>query len=186
MAKKKILAIVGSLRKNSWNKQLAEAAGQYLADKADFEILEYADIPFMNEDLEADLPASIQRVRDKVKEADGLWFFTPEYNHFFSGVLKNLLDWLSRIQPDGSPAVITGKPAAISGATPGGGATLVAQDMLVVVLSFLNLKLMNQPRLGVARVHDQSEDGKLKLTASQPYLEKQADAFLKFLDEVTK
>lgn len=186
MAKKKILAIVGSLRKESWNRQLAEAVGQYLGDKADFEILEYADIPFMNEDLEADPPAAIQRVRAKVQEADGLWFFTPEYNHSYSGVLKNLIDWLSRPLNDGSRPVIIGKPAAISGASMGGGATFVAQDLLVMLLSFLNLQIMNQPRLGIGNVQDQAENGKLKLVSSQPYLEKQADAYLKFLDQAAQ
>lgn len=184
MAKKKILAIVGSLREGSWNRQLAEAAGQYLGDKVDFEILDYADIPFMNEDLEADPPASIQRVRDKVQAADGLWFFTPEYNHSYPGVLKNLIDWLSRPLNDGSRAVIIGKPAAISGASMGGGGTVVAQDLLAMLLSMLNLKIMNQPRLTIARVQEQAEDGKLKLTDSQAYLEKQADAYLKFLDQI--
>jgi len=129
----KIVAVVGSLRRESYNRQLALAAKEMLKGKADFEILEYQDIPFMNQDIEFPAPDSIKRVRAQVKAADGLWFFSPEYNHFFPGVLKNLIDWLSRQISETEPQVLAGKPAALkrhhdwdsgdaSGAGPSGGA----------------------------------------------------------------
>lgn len=180
---KKILAIVGSLRKNSWNRQVAEAAKEMLAGEAEFEILDYSEVPMMNEDWEANPPAAVSKAREKVAEADGLWFFTPEYNHGIPGVLKNLIDWLSRPLPNGDRAVILGKKAAISGATVGGGSTYVAQDLLVMTLSVLNLDIMNQPRTAIGKVHEQSENGKLKLGESKTFLEKQAKSFLNFLDK---
>lgn len=88
MKKIKILAIVGSLRKDSLNRQLALAAKDIIGDRADFEILEYADVPLMNEDIEFPATEPVKRVREKVKEADGIWFFSPEYNHFSPGCLK--------------------------------------------------------------------------------------------------
>ncbi len=86
----KILAIVGSLRKESYNRQLALTAKEIIGDRADFALLEYSDIPLMNQDIEYPAPEAVKRARDAVKSADGIWFFTPEYNHFFPGVLKKL------------------------------------------------------------------------------------------------
>lgn len=183
MAKKQILAIVGSLREKSWNRQLAEAAQAYLAGKADVKILKYDDLPYMNEDIEFPTPEPVQRVRDEFNAADGIWIFTPEYNHAYPGVLKNLIDWLSRPQGEDKGQVWKGKPVAIAGTTPGGGGTLVAQDILVMTLSLLNAKIMNQPRLSISHVTEQAEGDQLTLTSSQEYLEKEADAFLKFLEK---
>lgn len=182
MEKTKLIAIVGSLRKNSYNRQLALAAKAVIGERADFELLDYSDVPLFNEDLEYPAPEAVERVREKIKAADGVWFFTPEYNHFFTGVLKNLLDWLSRPVSAKEPRVVIGKPAAISGASPGMNGTALAQDHLVTLISFLNMKVMNAPRLVIPHVMQQlNEEGKLNLTVSAPYLEKQADAFLDFI-----
>ncbi|HWQ58484.1 MAG TPA: NADPH-dependent FMN reductase [Clostridia bacterium] len=178
----KILAIVGSLRKDSYNRQLALIAKETVGERAEFELLEYADIPHMNEDIEFPAPEAVARVRAKVKEADGVWFFTPEYNHFFPGVLKNLIDWLSRPASDAERQVLSGKPAAISGTSPGTGGTVCAQDHLVTLLSFLNMRIMNVPRLTIPNAGQQlDENDKLVLTSSKKYLERQAEAFIRFL-----
>ena len=182
MEKISILAIVGSLRKDSFNRQLALAARELIGDRADLTLLEYQDLPLMNEDIEFPTPAAVQRVRDQVKSADGIWFFTPEYNHFFSGVLKNLIDWLSRPISGKEPQVLAGKPAAISGISLTMAGTSLAQDHLVTLISFLNMDVMNIPRLTIPYARQQVDDqGKLKLKASHPYLEKQVDAFIKFV-----
>ena len=97
---KKVLLIVGSLRKESFNLQLAKLAEEMLKDKTQVSILYYADLPFMNQDMEFPAPESVARVRQEVLAADGIWIFSPEYNYQIPGVLKNLLDWLSR--PPGS------------------------------------------------------------------------------------
>lgn len=177
----RILAVVGSLREQSLNRQLAVLAGQALGDRAVFEILDYRDVPLFDQDEEFPAPAAVARVRRQVLQADGLWFFSPEYNHFFPGVLKNLVDWLSRPPAPGEPQVLAGKPAALSGISPGQGATLQAQDHLVTLLSFLDVRLMNAPRLAIPRAAEQLTDGKLILRDSAPYLQRQADAFLAFI-----
>lgn len=182
MKKIKILAIVGSLRKESYNRQLALAVKELIGERADFTLLEYGDIPLMNQDIEYPAPEDVKRARDEVKSADGIWFFTPEYNHFFSGVLKNLIDWLSRPISDKETQVLAGKPAAISGISPGMSGTGLAQDHLVTLISFLNMDVMNSPRLTIPNAMQQFDSrGKLDLNTSEPYLEKQINAFLNFI-----
>lgn len=178
----KMLAIVGSLRKDSFNQQLALAAKEVIGDRADFKFLEFHDVPMMNQDVEFPAPEAVKRVREEVKSSDGIWFFTPEYNHFFPGVLKNLIDWLSRPVSHQEPQVLAGKPAAISGITPGMSGTGIAQDHLVTLISFLNMKVMNVPRLTIPNAMQLLDsEGKLVRKASYPYLEKQANAFLDFI-----
>lgn len=136
----------------------------------------------MNQDIEYPAPEAVKRVRDAVKSADGIWFFTPEYNHFFPGVLKNLNDWLSRPISDKEPQVLAGKPAAISGISPGMSGTGLAQDHFVTLISFLNMNVMNVPRLTIPNAMRYVDNqGKLILKTGYPYLEKQAHAFISFV-----
>lgn len=182
MEKMKILAIVGSLRKDSYNYQLVEAVKAEIGVRAEVTILDYQDVPFFNQDYEFPAPDAVKRVREIVKTADGIWFFSPEYNHFFSGVLKNLLDWLSRPISKTEKGVLIGKPATVSGITPGMSGTLVAQDHLISLISFLNMKVLNAPRLAIAYAQQQLDaEGKLKLTTSYPYLKDQVEAFIDFI-----
>ncbi len=88
---------MGSLHKNGFNNQLAEEAKARIGDRAEVKFLNYADVPFFNQDEEfPNLPAAVAAARKAVVEADGVWIFSPEYNYSYPGVLKNLLDWLSR------------------------------------------------------------------------------------------
>lgn len=183
MEQKRIVAIVGSLREHSYNRQLALAAKKIVADRAIFDIIEYADVPLMNQDIEYPAPDAVRRVREQIKSADGVWIFTPEYNHSYPGVLKNLIDWLSRPVSKEERQVLSNKPVAISGASPGMGGTLIAQDLLVMLLSMLSANVMNTPRLAIPSITQQADEkGNLALTTSLPYLQRQADAFLKFIE----
>ena len=183
MEQKRIAAIVGSLRKNSYNRQLALAAKEIVGDRAIFDIIDYADVPMLNQDIEYPAPDAVRHVREQIRAADGIWFFTPEYNHSYPGVLKNLIDWLSRPISKEERQVLIKKPVAISGASPGMGGTLIAQDLLVMLLSTLNASVMNAPRLTIPNVAQQADEtGHLMLTTSLPYLQRQADAFLRFIE----
>jgi len=182
MERPEILAIVGSLRKESLNRQLAVTMGELLGDRAGFTLLDYSDVPLLNQDMEYPAPEPVRRVREAVKAADGLWFFTPEYNHTFPGVLKNLIDWLSRPVSETERQVLSRKLVAISGITPGMSGTATAQDQLVMLLSLLNTRIMNFPRLTIPNGKTQTDGaGRLKLTDSLPFAADQAEKYLRFL-----
>ena len=190
MKKIKITAIVGSLRRDSYNRQLALETARIInglatdpaSEPIEFELLDYSDVPLMNQDIEYPAPEAVKRVRGIIKSSDGIWFFTPEYNHFFPGVLKNLIDWLSRPISESEGQVLKGKPAAFSGITPGLSGTGIAQDHFVTLISLLNMKVMNQPRLTIPYAMQQiDQNGKLALTTSAPLLEKQVETFLEFI-----
>ncbi|MBQ3875310.1 MAG: NAD(P)H-dependent oxidoreductase, partial [Bacteroidaceae bacterium] len=93
---KKVLFVVGSLRKQSFNRQVSEFVKILLDGKVQVSELDYADIPFVNQDIEFPTPPSVDRVRKQITEADAIWVFTPEYNYSYPSVVKNLFDWLSR------------------------------------------------------------------------------------------
>lgn len=179
-----IMIIVGSLRKHSYNMQLAQAAKSLVGEHVQMDILDYHDIPYMNEDIEFPTPNCIQSIRNQIAAADGIWIFSPEYNHAYPGVLKNLLDWLSRPDALGN-RVLNRKPTALSGITPGMSGTGVAQDMLVTLCSFLNMNLMNMPRLTIPNALTQVEGNTLVLKESLPYLQAQYDAFIAFIKAQT-
>lgn len=185
MEKPKILGIVGSLRADSYNRQLALATGALLGDRAEFTLLDYREVPLFNQDIEIPAPEAVRQAREAVKAADGLWFFTPEYNHSFPGVLKNLVDWLSRPVSDTERQVLSRRAAAISGITTGMGGTLIAQDQLVMLLSLLNVRIMNFPRVAVPGAKQQLDaQGRLSLSeTSLGFLTKQVDAYLNFLSK---
>ena len=113
----KVLMIVGSLRGNSFNFALAQEIQKIIGNRAEVSYLDYSDIPYMNQDGESPAPDAVVRVREEVKKADGIWICSPEYNGSIPGVLKNLLDWLSRpfMQGDAQvSAVVKGKMVTIS------------------------------------------------------------------------
>ena len=111
----RILALVGSLRAGSHNRQLAEAAVKFAPEGASVELFEgLAEIPFYNEDIdvEGSVPAAAAKLRAAAQAADAFLLFSPEYNGTIPAVLKNAIDWLSR--PYGAGA-LSGKPVAVVG-----------------------------------------------------------------------
>lgn len=156
----KIAAFTGSLRKDSYNKAVLRAAGELLPDNAVIDIIDLADIPFLNEDEEAKgLPRTVKAFREKLFEADALLISTPEYNFSVPPVLKNALDWASR----GEDLPLYGKPAAIVSASPSrlGGARV--QYHLRQVCVSLNIIALNKPEVLIAHA-DEKFDREGKLT----------------------
>ncbi|MFI6873729.1 NAD(P)H-dependent oxidoreductase [Streptomyces sp. NPDC050400] len=124
----RILALVGSLRAGSTNRQLAEAAVKLAPEGAEVDLFEgLADIPFYNEDIdvEGSVPATAAKLRAAAQGADAFLLVTPEYNGTIPAVLKNAIDWLSR--PYGAGA-FTGKPVAVVGTAFGQFGGVWAQD----------------------------------------------------------
>jgi chromate reductase len=112
--KMKLVAIVGSLRKDSYNRQLANTIQKRYADQFELEILDIGLLPHYNQDEENNPALSVLEFKKKVKEADGVIMITPEYNWSIPGVFKNALDWLSRVDK-----VLIGKPVMTAGAATG-------------------------------------------------------------------
>ena len=148
---KKVLMIVGSFRKNSFNHQLAKQAEAMLSGKAEVGFLQFGDLPFMNQDIEFPAPESVARVRQAVQEADGIWIFSPEYNYQIPGVLKNLLDWLSRpLVPNDweRGSAVKGKPVTISGVA-GKSAAAGVRKQLSALLEVMSMKLVGGQGYGI-------------------------------------
>jgi chromate reductase len=146
----KIVGICGSLRQASYNKAALRVAGEVLPPDMTLETAEIGDFPLYNADLQAGgFPAPVQRVAGQIKAADGLLFVTPEYNFSISGVLKNAVDWLSRL----SPQPCDDKPVAMMGAAAGALGTGRAQYDLRRICVFLNMHPLNKPEVFIGAAH---------------------------------
>ena len=139
---KKVLFIVGSLRKGSYNRQLAEIAEKKLAGKAEVNELDFHTLPFLNQDLEYPESELVHVIREEVKQADLHAFFTTEYNHSIPSQVKNLVDTLSRpvVPNDYSSVVIKGKKAVLFG-TSGSSAAQFSRNTLRELLTFVGAEV---------------------------------------------
>lgn len=150
--KKIILFISGSLRKGSYNLQLLRKASSILEEHFECRFLSYDDIPYLDQDVEFPPPLTVERVRTEVESASVVWISTPEYNHSYSGVLKNLLDWLSRPREADNydSAVIRGKLIALSAVagSSGGSFALGKLEELMEMFSCSVIKSMVKVALG--------------------------------------
>ena len=140
-----IAVIVGSLRKQSYNRRLAEALTRLPeAGGHDFHFAEIGDLPLYNQDYDDDQPAQVKRFKREIIDADALIFVTPEYNRSIPGVLKNAIDHASR--PYGKSAWM-GKAAGMLGISPGAMGTALAQQHLRNVLAALNVQVLGLPEV---------------------------------------
>jgi chromate reductase, NAD(P)H dehydrogenase (quinone) len=144
MSKYDVLMVVGSLRKESFNRRLSKALAALAPTHIAMREFRIDDIPLYNQDLEPRMPDAVQRAKREVEAAHGVLFVTPEYNRSMPGVMKNVIDWVSR--PYGHSSW-KGKPAAIAGTTTGAIGTAVAQSHLRSVLTILEMPLMTQPEI---------------------------------------
>ena len=146
----KILGFCGSLRAGSYNKAALKVADEMKPTDMALELAELGDFPLYNADVQAKgFPAPVERVAAQIREADGLLFVTPEYNFSVSGVLKNGIDWLSRL----SPQPFDDKPVAIMGAAAGALGTGRAQYELRRICVFLNMHPLNKPEVFIGAAH---------------------------------
>ncbi|HEY3644076.1 MAG TPA: NAD(P)H-dependent oxidoreductase [Gammaproteobacteria bacterium] len=154
----KVLAMVGSLRKGSYNKLLLQAAIELKPKDMQIESGDIGEIPLYDEDVrEKGFPAPVQKLREQLRAADALLFVTPEYNYTIPGVLKNAIDWCSR--PPEQP--FNDKPAAMLGASISRLGTARAQYHLRQSCVYLNIHVLNQPEVMVADAAKHFEAGKL-------------------------
>lgn len=144
MATYRIATVVGSLRKDSFNRQLARAVERLAPAELAFEPLEIGDLPLYNQDDDANPHSSVRRIKSQIAAAHGLLFVTPEYNRSVPGVLKNAIDHASR--PYGQNAW-AGKPAGIIGISISAAGTAMAQQHLRNMLAYLDVPTLGQPEV---------------------------------------
>jgi chromate reductase, NAD(P)H dehydrogenase (quinone) len=136
----RVLAVSGSLRESSFNTSLLRAALEAAPDGVEVELWEgIGELPLYDDDLEADVPESVQRLRDDWAAADAILFSTPEYNGSVPGGLKNAIDWASRPRLE---AVLRNKPVAVVGASTGQFGALWAQQDLKRILGVAGARVV--------------------------------------------
>jgi len=137
----RVLGISGSLRRDSYNAALLRHVGKlFEAEGAEFEIYSgLREIPAYDEDYDTeDAPEAVLRIREAVREADAVFFVTPEYNSSIPGALKNALDWVSRPL---ATSALRYKPVAVIGASSGMFGAVWAQAELRKVLSAIGARV---------------------------------------------
>jgi chromate reductase, NAD(P)H dehydrogenase (quinone) len=144
MNKYNIAVIVGSLRKDSFNRKLANAIVRLAPSEFTFKQVQIGDLPLYNQDDDTNQAESVKRLKNEIKAAQGLLFVTPEYNRSMPGVLKNAIDHASR--PYGQSAW-AGKPAGVLGTSIGVIGTALAQQHLRNVLAYLDVPTLGQPEV---------------------------------------
>ena len=142
MAQYTIAVVVGSLRKDSFNKKLAKALEALFPAEFNFTHLRIDDLPLYNQDDDGNQSAQVKRLKGEITAAQGLLFVTPEYNRSVPGVLKNAIDHASR--PYGQNAW-AGKPAGVIGISVGAIGTALAQQHLRNMLAYLDVPVLGQP-----------------------------------------
>ena len=138
----RIAVVVGSLRRDSFNRKLATAIVKLARPEFSFQQAQIGDLPLYNQDDDSHQAASVQRLKAEIKAAQGLLFVTAEYNRSIPGVLKNAIDQASR--PYGQSAW-EGKPAGVLGVSVGAIGTSAAQQHLRNVLAYLDVPTLGQP-----------------------------------------
>jgi chromate reductase len=138
----RIAVVIGSIRKDSLNRRFADALARLAPPEFSFMHVKIDDLPLYNQDDEGRPTESVIRLKQEIRDADGLLFVTPEYNRSIPGVLKNAIDQASR--PYGQ-SVWTGKPAGVIGVSPGAAGTGMAQQHLRNILVFLDVPALCQP-----------------------------------------
>jgi chromate reductase, NAD(P)H dehydrogenase (quinone) len=172
----KIAVVVGSLRKDSFNRQLAHAVTSLAPADFAFEYLDIGGLPLYSQDYDADYPEVARHLKQQIEAADGLLFVTPEYNRSIPGVLKNALDWGSR--PWGTNSW-RGKPGAVLGTSVGATGTALSQQHLRNVLAYLDVPLLGQPEMFIK--HDASrinEKGEIVSEDTRKFLQGFVDTYV--------
>jgi chromate reductase, NAD(P)H dehydrogenase (quinone) len=160
-----IAVVVGSLRRESFNRRLADALPALFPVGFELRRSRIDDLPLYNQDDDANPPDAALRLKREIREASGVIFATPEYNRSISGVLKNALDHASR--PYGESAWAR-KPAGIVGVSVGAAGTACAQQHLRPILGYLDMPTLGQPEVYIQVKDDTFDaDGALGGSARQ-------------------
>ena len=180
MADYPIAVIVGSLRRESFNRRLADALVKLAPPDFSFTQLRIDDLPLYNQDDDAGPAESVRRLKGEIAAARGLLFVTPEYNRSVPGVLKNAIDHASR--PYGQSAW-AGKPAGLLGVSIGAIGTAIAQQHLRGILAYLDVPTLGQPEAFI-QAKDALFDGAGNIGAdSKAFLQDWMDRYVAWIKQ---
>jgi chromate reductase, NAD(P)H dehydrogenase (quinone) len=177
----KIVALVGSNRKESFNKKLALYMQNRYQTTAEIEILPIENLPMYNQDDELTPPEIVTEIKNKVAESDGVLFVTPEYNHSIPAFLKNAIDWFSRVDK-----VMVNKPVMIVGSSPGVLGTARAQMHLRQILNSPGISALPLPgnEVFIGAVHEKlDESGKLVHEPTVQFIDTVMDNYIKWINK---
>lgn len=181
---KKVAVLIGSLRKGSFSRKVANQLINLAPSSLEMQIVEIGQLGHYNQDLDENPPAEWVAFREEIKSVDAVLFVTPEYNRSFSGVLKNAIDIGSR--PYGH-SVWEGKAGAIVSVTPSPLGAFGANHHLRQPMVFLNVIMMQQPEAYVSNVAGCfNEQGDLVREETKVFLQKYIDAFAAFVEKHAK
>ncbi len=156
---KKIIAISGSLRKDSFNTKIINEAIKLAPEGMEIVYFDISSLPLYNQDLESTYPVEAQKLKDAIKNADGIIIGTPEHNRSIPSALKNAIDWASR--PWGQNS-FPGKHVLVMGASSGPIGTALAHYHLKQIMNYLDAHVIGQPELYIGNVQDKfNEAGEL-------------------------
>ncbi|MHA6203142.1 NADPH-dependent FMN reductase [Dyella soli] len=176
MSKIRVAVLVGSLRKGSFNRQLARAVEQLMPSDFSFDYVRIDNLPLYNQDFDGDYPAEGKRLKQEIESADALLFVTPEYNRSLPGVLKNAIDIASR--PWGANS-FAGKPGAVIGISVGATGTALAQQQLRNVLAYLDVPTLGQPEVFIQHKEGLFEaDDKIGSDGTRKFLQGFVDRYV--------
>jgi chromate reductase, NAD(P)H dehydrogenase (quinone) len=174
-----IAVLVGSLRKDSINRKLAQAVTRLAPSDLSFTWPRIDDLPLYNQDDDANPHANVIRLKREIAAAQGVIFVTPEYNRSIPGVLKNAIDHASR--PYGQSAW-AGKPAGVIGASIGAPGASMAQQHLRNVLAYLDVPALAQPEVFVQVADGMfDERGDVTRADTKQFLQSWMDRYVKWI-----
>src|SRR5271169_3261652 len=182
MPKPQIAVIVGSNRRDSINRKLAQALVKLGAGKFDASIVRIDDLPLYNQDHEGNLSPEVVRFKDEITKADGVLIVTPEHNRSIPTVLKNAIDWGAR--PFGK-SVWPGKPGFITGTSPGViGSALVQQHLRSVMLG-LGMTLLGGEAYVTFKPNLFDDQGNIGDETTQKFLQGFVDRFATLVEKLS-
>jgi chromate reductase, NAD(P)H dehydrogenase (quinone) len=180
--KLKVAVLVGSLRKESYNRKMARALTAVAPPSLELSFVEIGDLPHYNQDFEADPPSAVREFRQRIAAFDAVLFVTPEFNRSVPGALKNAIDVGSR--PYGK-SVWSGKPAAVISVSPGAIGGFGANHHLRQSLVFLDMPALQQPEAyigGAAKLFD--EQGTLTDESTRGFITKFMQSFAEWIERI--
>jgi len=183
--KHRVGIIVGSLRRDSINRKIANSIAAFTAEWLECDFIEIGDLPLYNQDDEENPIPAVQAFRERVRDVDGVLFVTPEYNRGVPGVLKNAIDVGSR--PYGQ-SVWDKKPAAVVTVSPGAIGGFGSNHHLRQYSVFLNMPMMQQPEACIGQVSDDifGTDGRIKDGPLKDLVVRVAHAFADWVDFIIR